>query len=400
MNADAGVIISGAGPAGTLAAFELQKYGISTLIIDKEVFPRYKVCGAGLTHKTLSLLPFDISPVIHTTIHSFRFSTNCSDVFTRINENPLIYCTMRDELDAFLLDKAMVSGARFAAGEKVLEIQQADEYIRVMTNKDEYRSLFFIGADGASSLTARTFSLNKNIDWGVAWESEIRSTPAVLSQFSGTVFLDWGTFPGGYAWIFPKKDHFSVGIGGPARLAKLMPEYYDHFIGTTGIPVLETISKRSHPLPVRTRKSVFHSGRVLVAGDAAGLTDALTGEGIYWAMKSGMAAARFIREQQEGKIPDLAPYSTWINKHIMPEMLEARNICALFNTFPLRIHHWIRDSERVWKAFGKVLRGERAFTDVPGAFGKWQPLWKPVCKVSSLIQHGKEVRYIRNANPR
>ena len=398
MNTDASVIISGAGPAGSLAAYELRRYGISTLVFDKAEFPRYKVCGAGLTHKTLSILPFNISPVIHTTIHSFRFSENCSDVFSRTNENPLMYCTMRDELDAFLLDKAIAAGARFAGGEKVTDIKQTGGLVSVRTNRGEYSSLFLIGADGASSLAARTFSLNSKIDWGMAWEAELRSGPGDLHRFSDTVFLDWGTFPGGYAWIFPKKDHFSVGIGGPARLAKLMPEYYNRFIASTGIPFHETISNHSHPLPVRTKKSVFHSGKVLIAGDAAGLTDALTGEGIYWAMKSGMAAARFINEKQEGKIADLAPYSDWINGHIMPELLEAINIGALFNAFPKRIHHWVRDSERVWKAFGKVLRGERSFTDVPGAFGKWRPLWKPVCRISSIIQHGKEISYTGKAN--
>jgi flavin-dependent dehydrogenase len=178
-----------------------------------------------------------------------------------------------------------------------------------------------------------------------------------------------------------------------------MPAYYKKFMEASGIPVLETISNRSHPLPVRTKKSVFHSGSVLVAGDAAGLTDSLTGEGIYWAMKSGLAAARFIRERSEGKIRDLAPYTGWINSNIMPEMLEAVNISSLFNAMPGRIHNWVRDSERVWKAFSKVLRGERNFSDVPRAFGKWRPFWKPVCRVSSLIVKRKEYKYVRNAKP-
>jgi geranylgeranyl reductase family protein len=399
MNADACVIISGAGPAGSLAAWELRRYGISTLIFDKEMFPRYKVCGAGLTHKTLAILPFDISPVIHTTINSIRFSRNCSEVFTRTNEHPLIYCTMRDELDNFLLKKAIDAGSGFSGGEKVTAIRESDGLIRVRTSKAEYSSLFFIGADGASSLAARTFSLNRDIEWGMAWEAEVRPVTADLDRFSGTVFLDWGTFPGGYAWIFPKRDHFSVGIGGPARLAKLMPEYYRRFILSTKIPIHETISNRSHPLPVRIKKSVFHSGNVIVAGDAAGLTDALTGEGIYWAMKSGIAAARFIHEKHSGKTSSISPYSDWINENIMPEMMEAVNIGALFNAFPGKIHHWVRDSERVWKAFGKVLRGERSFTDVPAAFGRWQPFWKPACRISSIIGHGKERRYVRKAKP-
>ena len=397
MDRDADVIISGAGPAGSLAAYHLQKSGISVLLLEKASFPRYKVCGAGLTHKLLSIMPYDIGPVIHTVVHSFRFSWGLSDVYTRTNELPLMYCTMRDELDSFLLEKAVEAGAKVITSEKVTRMEQDEHGVRVKTGNREYCSLFLIGADGASSLTARTFNLNKNIEWGMAWEAEVRSTPEMLQKYTNTVFLDWGSFPGGYSWIFPKKDHFSIGTGGPAHMAKRMPEYYDKFIASTGIPVLETISNRAHPLPVRTKKSDSHSGRVLVAGDAAGLTDALTGEGIFWAVKSGTMAAEVIRQNFEGKISGLGLYSERLNSEVMPELLEAKNIGSLFNAMPLRIHHWVRDSERVWKAFGKVLRGERNFTDVPAAFGKWKPLWKPVCALASVIQGRKEKKYMRHA---
>jgi len=396
MNRDADVIISGAGPSGAMAAYHLQKSGISTLILEKASFPRYKVCGAGLTHKILSIIPFDITPVIHSTIHSFRFSSGLSDVYTRTNELPLMYCTMRDELDAFLLKKALDAGAKVLTSEKLTGIIQDDKGVLAKTIKGEYRSLFLIGADGASSLVSRTFGLNKDIELGIAWEAEVKSTTGMLQNYADTVFLDWGTFPGGYAWIFPKKDHFSIGIGGPAHMAKRMPEYYRNFVNSTGIPVFETISNRSHPLPVRTRKAVFHSGRVLVAGDAAGLTDSLTGEGIFWAVKSGITAAEVINKRMEEKISDLATYSVRINSEIMPEILEAKRICAFFNAMPSRIHHWVRDRERVWRAFGKVLRGERSFVDVPHAFGKWQPLWKPICILVLALQRRKERNYMKN----
>lgn len=397
MGSDADVIISGAGPAGSTAAYHLQKAGINTLILEKSSFPRYKVCGAGLTHKILAIIPFDLSPVIQTTVHSFRFSCGLHDVFTRTNELPLIYCTMRDELDDYLLQKAVEAGARVRTSEKVTEVIPDGDGVLVKTDKGEYRSSFIIGADGAGSRVARTFKLNHDIEWGMAWEAEVKTTDVILEKYSQTVFLDWGTFPGGYAWIFPKKDHLSIGIGGPAHMAKRMPAYYDEFLASTGIPVIETISNRSHPLPVRTKKAIFHSGPALVTGDAAGLTDELTGEGIYWAVKSGIIAAEVLKQKLNGEISDLSLYTNRINSEIMPEMLEAKNIAALFNAVPLRIHHWVRDSERVWRAFGKVLRGERSFTDVPRAFGKWKPLWQPVCALGSVIRKHKEKKYMKHA---
>lgn len=390
------MIISGAGPAGSIAAYSLSKAGISVLILEKAQFPRYKVCGAGLTHKILSILPFDISPLIHTTIYSFRFSSGFADVFTRKFDSPLIYCTMRDEMDAFFLDKAIEAGAKVIFGSKVTSMVQDPDGVNVVTSNGSFRTKYLIGADGASSKVARTFSLNRDIEWGMAWEAEVKTPKETLERYRETVFLDWGTFPGGYAWVFPKKDHLSIGIGGPAHMAKKMPAYYKDFISSSGIPVLETISNRSHPLPVRTKKSVFHSGRVLVAGDAAGLTDALTGEGIYWAVKSAGMAAEAIAGSLRKDCPGLSAYTDRINLEIMPEMLEARNICGLFNAMPKRIHYWVRDNDRVWKAFGKVLRGERAFIDVPSAFGRWRPFWKSVCLAGSAIQKIKEKRYMND----
>ena len=141
MDRDADVIISGAGPAGSIAAYHLQKSGISTLILEKSSFPRYKVCGAGLTHKILSIIPFGLSPVIHTTIYSFRFSSGFTDTFTRTSEMPLMYCTMRDELDTFLLEKAVEAGAKVLTSEKVTELSQDAGGVSVKTGRGAYRSL-------------------------------------------------------------------------------------------------------------------------------------------------------------------------------------------------------------------------------------------------------------------
>jgi geranylgeranyl reductase family protein len=377
-----------------MAAYSLQNAGVSTIIIDKAQFPRYKVCGAGLTHKILGIMPYDLSHLFHTTVHSFRFSSGLSDVFIRSSEKPLMYCTMRDELDSYLLEQAIGAGARVVTGVRVSDAATSSDGVYVKTSSGEFKARYLIGADGASSKVARLFSLNRGIEWGMAWEAELEVGREVLEKYRSTVFLDWGTFPGGYAWIFPKKDHMSVGIGGPARLSGLMPQYYRDFTASTGIDFLRTISNKSFPLPVRTRKSQFHRDRVLVAGDAAGLTDELTGEGIYWAVKSGILAADSIKHALRSG-SGLESYSRSINEQVMPELMEAGNICSLFNAMPLRVHHWVRDHDRVWNAFGKVLRGERCFLDVPGAFGRWKPLWRPVCSLGALIQKGKEFQYKR-----
>ena len=398
MTTDADVIIAGAGPAGSLAAYELAQHGVSVLILEKSRFPRYKVCGAGLTHKILKEIPFDVSPVFETRIHTFIFSSGFKNVFSRNSPDPMIYCTMRDKFDACLLDKAITAGARIRYGEKVTEVQQDSSSVSVITRSGTFWTKLVIGADGASSAVARSARLRENIMSGLAWEAEIKVDTSAVKTFSKTVFLDWGAFPGGYGWVFPKGDHFSIGVGGPANLSKWMMPYYRNFIvyleTTSGIKVLETMSLKSWPIPVRIKKSRFHRERVLVAGDAAGLTDPLTGEGIYYAIRSGKLASAACYDYLQGNESSLESYTWAVNKELMNELLEANHIKNIFNTVPLKIHLFVRDNERAWRAFGKVLRGERWYADVRMGFGKWQFLWGAACKVSQWISDIREKRFL------
>ncbi len=404
MTTDADVIIAGAGPAGSIAAYELASRGISVLILEKTRFPRYKVCGAGLTHKILQEIPFDVSEVFERTVNTIIFSSGFRDVFSRVSAEPLIYCTMRDKLDAVLLDKAVAAGARVLFGEKADGVRQEKDFTEVLTRSGSYRSRTVIGADGASSAIGRSVGLRDNIMTGLAWEAELTVDAKSLEAFSTTIFLDWGAFPGGYGWMFPKTDHFSIGVGGPASLSKAMMDYYNKFIeyleignridsAPFGISVHETRSLKSWPIPVRVRTSRFHLDRVLVAGDAGGLTDPLTGEGIYYAVRSGKLAADAVRSYLEGASPSLDAYTESVNDQLMNELTEANRIKYIFNTAPKRIHRFVSDSDRGWRAFGKVLRGERCYADVRKGFGKWKFLWGLACRVAVLVSDAREKHF-------
>jgi len=414
MRTDADVIIAGAGPAGSLAAYELATRGIPVLILEKSIFPRYKVCGAGLTYKILQEIPFDISPVFETQIHTIVFSNRFSNSFTRYSAEPVLFCTTRDKLDEFLLNKALAAGARVIHGETVMHVTQDRDIATVITRTGTFRSKLVIGADGASSAIARSAGLRENILPGLAWEAEIRTDPATVKAFSQTVFLDWGSFPGGYGWVFPKSDHFSIGVGGPASLSKWMMPYYQRLLKYLeegggmqetgnrkrdtgcGIRVLETVSLKSWPIPVRVKRSIFHNGRILVAGDAAGLTDPLTGEGIYYAVRSGILAANSCQAYLKEGTSTLASYTKAVNEELMKELLEANRIKHVFNTVPQKIHNYVRISDRAWRAFGKILRGERRYVDVAGGFGKWKVLWRPVSRISKWISDHREKRFLTN----
>src|SRR5512138_1040805 len=101
MTFDADVIITGAGPAGSIAGYELACMGFGVLILEKSTFPRYKVCGAGLTHKLLEEFPYPLDPVIETRIHSIHFTRELAEPFLRTSSEPMMYCTSREKLDAY-----------------------------------------------------------------------------------------------------------------------------------------------------------------------------------------------------------------------------------------------------------------------------------------------------------
>lgn len=392
---EADVIIAGGGPAGSVAAWVLASSGYTVTVLEKKVFPRYKVCGAGLTHKILKEIPFPVNPVIETQIHTFRFSNRFSEAFERTSPDPLIYCTMREKLDSFMLSQAQAAGAKVLFGVQVTAAVPQGDTIKVLTRAGDYFCRKLIGAEGATGAVARSAGLWKDMIPGLAWEAELEIETAAPERIRQTVFLDWGSFPGGYGWMFPKSGHISVGVGGPAVLSRHMMPYYHCFLdylAGMNIQVTATRSLKSWPIPVRVHPGKFQAGNIFITGDAAGLTDPLTGEGICYAVRSGRIAAEEVIASFSGrKARD--NYSARINSELIPELLEARNISHLFNTVPQKIHRFIRDNDRAWRAFCKVLRGERNYADVRKGFGRYRSLWTLACQGARLISGIREFRF-------
>ena len=203
--------------------------------------------------------------------------------------------------------------------------------------------------------------------------------------------------------MFPKGDHLSFGVGGPANLARHMMPYLQQFLDTV-VPShsdgadYNIRSLKSWPIPVKRKKGEFHNGRILVAGDAAGLTDALTGEGIYYAVRSGKLAAKACSGYLQGSYTGLESYSEAVNRELMTELLEAVRIRDVFNAVPRTIHRLVRENDRVWRAFGKILRGERHYADVRGGFGKFRFLWRTATFLSYLCYRTKETIWTRRSS--
>ncbi len=380
------VIVVGAGPAGSFTSYLLALKGLNVLLIDKARFPRYKVCGGGIPYKVQALLPFDLSPILEAEVFDFLFSCKYDTVYKRQSDKLLIQCFMRDNLDNFLLNEAIKAGATLIEAEKVREVNKVKNTVIVRTKASDFSCRIVIGSDGENSIVAKSLNLmQKNVSKAYAIESEIYVNDATLRRYEKTVGLDWGTLPNGYGWIFPKKDHLSVGVGGPFSLANKVKPYYDSIIRNLDIDVIETRSVQGHMIPFRKNNAKIYSRSGLLVGDAAGLTDPLTGEGIYYALKSGQLAAETVCDLFEKNTDSLSVYQHKVNKEIMTELNASLPIQYIFNTAPLYFHKMLRDNDRLWNAFCRILRGELSYTVIKSKLPASAILWQPIVQSAKIL---------------
>jgi geranylgeranyl reductase family protein len=369
------VIIVGSGPAGATLGYELARRGVEVLILEKERLPRYKLCAGGITVKTANLLGPDIGPVTRQAVYGVRVLYKDKSEFTRRYDRPLVYMVMRDEFDGLLVQRAEESGAVVAEGQRVCQIEEMAEGVEVKTADNTFRAEIVAGADGANGIVASGLGLTKGMQHGVAMQAEVSVPGETLVKWDSLMELDLGNVPGGYGWVFPKKDHLSIGVGGPLCQARRLKASYQRVVSSHGFENCEGSRLRSHLLPVARSGMTIQRGRVLLLGDAAGLLDPLTSEGIHNAIKSAQIAAPIISQcLQDGTI-DLKGYQDAVAKEIMPELKAARSLARLFAWFPGLYFDAIEGSERLWRTSCRLLRGEESYIGLRRRLGVFQPLF-------------------------
>jgi geranylgeranyl reductase family protein len=364
------VIVAGAGPAGSTAARLLAERGASVLLLDKQRFPRDKPCGGGVTMRAASAQDIDLSPVTEQTIYGARFSLRLGESFDRRFRAPLTYMTQRRRLDAYLAERAAEAGADFHDGDPVRELDvTSNTGVRVATAHDTHTARVLIGADGANGLVGRTLGLRRQYEEAVALEGNIDYPNGIPEDWREFVGLDLGGLAGGYGWVFPKGDHLNVGVGAwkyagftlRPKLADLCRRYGFNADALTNV--------RGYHLPVRIAGSPIARGPVAVAGDAAGLVDPLTGEGIYMAFESGRLAAHEAMRVLAGEATDMTGYQRAVDRKLQTELTVSRKLQELFNFAPPPYLLMMRHSEKFWLLFAHILRGELTYLDFTRMIG-------------------------------
>ncbi|HEX7972989.1 MAG TPA: geranylgeranyl reductase family protein [Anaerolineales bacterium] len=285
------VIVVGGGPAGSSAAYFLGQAGKRVLVLEKEHLPRYKTCGGGLSIRFLrQQFPFSFDPVVKTDVTTISYIYR-DQVSTLSLAPEAVGFVMRAELDDYLLGQI---GAEVVQGAAVCRVKEMDGYVQVETRDGHiYRAGYLVGADGANSIVAHALGLRSSRILAAAIEAEVPVSPEVMRRFEQQMVFIFGEIHYGYLWIFPKPGHLSVGIGAlhpkPGELQATLKRVLSRY----GIS-LEAQAARGHPIPIYTRRERLQTARTLLAGDAAGLADPLSGEGIRFAIKSGRMAAEAI----------------------------------------------------------------------------------------------------------
>ncbi len=302
------VIIVGGGPAGSSCGWSLQQQGYDCLILDKQSFPRTKLCAGWITPQVLQELeisahapPFDLSQFQTMRVHVFR------KAFT-ISTNQ--YAIRRSEFDHWLLHRSGVP----VHTHDVKEIrQEGNRYVL----DGRYSCQYLVGAGGTSCPVYRTFFKQRHPrsreSFVVTLEEEF---PYKYHDGECHLWFFQNRFPG-YSWYVPKKGGIvNVGIGGFVKKLKANHDTIQHHwqlfveeLERDGLVTDYRFNPGGYVYYTRGKDDVVQDGRVLIIGDAAGLATRDLGEGIGPAVTSGLLAAESVVKGQPFSVKTVKKYS-------------------------------------------------------------------------------------------
>jgi flavin-dependent dehydrogenase len=356
------VAVLGGGPAGAMAAATLAARGVETVLLDEKLAWE-KPCGGGLTWKAYDRYPFLLdNPVPKRLVtHTGLGDPRAGSTMVKLARPLVIYS--RKDLNALLLERAAAAGARLVK-ERVRGLERAGAVWRVQTASGGFEAEYVVVCLGAR---------NPLRDYGSEFAPGDTMTALGYRTEVGQAHIDLQFFPKfeGYLWIFPRCGQGSVGIGGKSESAQLMRERLERWMERRGLDYRHA-SFYAHMIPA-LEPSSWATNRIggegwMAAGDAAGLVDPVTGEGIYYALRSGELAAETLLNDAVPLERKHIVYREAVRTEIMDE-LEAGSRLApkfylrpfLFSGMTARMIQFIRHSPAVSEVMQDLFAGTQSY---------------------------------------
>ncbi|WP_462166428.1 geranylgeranyl reductase family protein [Frankia sp. AiPs1] len=365
------VLVVGAGPAGSGAARAAAAGGARVCVLERSAMPRYKTCGGGLVGLSTDHVGIDLSGLVRSTVSELTITLDGRYEVSRHRRDahPWLSMVMRSELDAALLAAAQTAGASVRTGVQVLGLEESAAdggfvAVRVRDGRD-LRARVVIGADGTSGRCGTYVGVHcDQVDVGL--EGEFVVERAVADRWAGRMLLDWGPVPGSYGWVFPKGRVLTVGVIGDRSRGGELRGYYRRLVERLGLTDAPREHDSGHLTRVRAAGSPLRRGRVLVAGDAAGLLDPWTREGISFALRSGrlageaavaaVAAQRGAGSAGSAGLTALDGYPAKVERILGPEMVAGAEVLAAFTRRPV-VMHALLSSPGTFGLFTRLIEG-------------------------------------------
>ena len=387
------VLVVGAGPAGCTAARQCAKAGLSTLLLEKEKIPREKRCAGGVSFAALKELDFELpEEIIERRCIGMRAVQG--EIQNEVRDTSCVAnMVTRSIFDEFLAGKAKESGAEIKEEEACTGVEENRDHVTVTTNKSQYRANIVIGADGVFSVVARAVRpafTDKELRFCLIADVPLGKTR--VDELSGNlVELHYGYIEMGYAWLFPKRDYISFGLGGNFTAAKGLKDRFSSFLELFGINAAGEY--KGCFIPITRFKHDLHTDRLMLAGDAAGFVDCFSGEGIHLAVAAGKRAARTAaaaHNENSFSKQVLHEYQDQFYKEFKADLQWSRWFSSLLFRFPGLILGNLIIRDEVILNYFKVMSGEKHFKD----FALWALARLPYY----LLRSGDRKKY-RHAPP-
>lgn len=278
-------VIIGGGPAGICTAVNLLSHGVSCCIIDKAVFPREKICAGVLTIKTREKINsifrgFPWEELKCSTISKLKIQFKSTSIGTYNLKYPYVIVD-RAQFDYELMKYFLRMNGKLIENERLYKINISDNNI-ILSDGTIIQYDFLVGADGINS------RIRKFIDplyKPKALCIQAFTKPDINPDY---VSADFGCINCGYYWNIPCGDKLGIGVAGSINDLSNIKKTFN---SRAAMHEIEKKDIRSWPLSCGDYVRKPTNKNVILVGDAAGLVDPITGEGIYYAIESGIVAA-------------------------------------------------------------------------------------------------------------